>query len=112
MTSEHALPPGRMAAEGPPLQQGCFYPRSDAQPFVEVKPSDPDYQQALDQAEQRLELYHKGRRYKYHCPEGDDVVDSSIRGSKLAPADDLSGTRTIQANIGWSRTTFPTGPTG
>ena len=77
-----------------------------------MKPSDPDYQQALEQAEQRLELYHKGRRYQYHCPEGDDVVDSTIRGSKLSPADDIIRDPNDPTMVGWSRTTCPTGPTG
>lgn len=38
------------------------YPESDSpgQPYEEVKPSDPDYHNALAKAQQRLDLYHSG----------------------------------------------------
>jgi mono/diheme cytochrome c family protein len=81
----------------------CTVPDSadtNAQPYVEVKPDDPGYEQAVEDANTRLFQYHDGRvtaggqgvpysRYTY-CPDTTDIVDPSITGADrlhLTPAD-------------------------
>jgi mono/diheme cytochrome c family protein len=84
----------------------------EEQPYVEVKPGDDGYQQAVADAKQRLNFYHNGGRdaftpnefkantaqgaaglthvnyrYSQYCADTSDVVDPDVRGAKLIPDD-------------------------
>ncbi|HVW23778.1 MAG TPA: hypothetical protein VHC69_00310 [Polyangiaceae bacterium] len=58
---------------------------TNPQPYVEVKPSDPDYATALAAAQTRLREYHEGinfgagaySRYDY-CPDTSDIIDPQV----------------------------------
>jgi mono/diheme cytochrome c family protein len=73
------------------------------QPYVEVKPGDPDWDQAMRETNQRLEYYHTGKspfestqapsRYDF-CPDTSDIVDPDVlRDPKRhpVPIDDPRG---------------------
>jgi len=80
---------------GVPVGGSCIGPAGDLcddepQPYEEVLPNDPDYQTALVDAQQRLDMYHNGDppwirpnfgpfpiRYTF-CPDTSDIVDPSI----------------------------------
>jgi mono/diheme cytochrome c family protein len=49
----------------------------DPQPYVEVKPNDPGYADAVSVAQSRLNRYHSGLRYPY-CPDTSDILDPAI----------------------------------
>jgi mono/diheme cytochrome c family protein len=50
---------------------------TDAQPYVEVKPGQLGYQDAVTAAGLRMSAYHKGHRYDY-CPDSTDILDPWI----------------------------------
>lgn len=47
----------------------------DPQPWLEVKPSEPGYFQALALSQRRLATYRNGRRAANYCPDTQDIVD-------------------------------------
>lgn len=47
----------------------------DPQPWLEVKPSEPGYLQALALSLRRLETYRQGNRAAKYCPDTQDIVD-------------------------------------
>jgi mono/diheme cytochrome c family protein len=81
----------------------------EEQPYVEVKPADDGYEQAVSDAKQRLNFYHNGGRdslvgfkanaaagavglthvnyrYSQYCADTSDIVDSDV-GTNLIPSD-------------------------
>ena len=50
---------------------------NNAQPYVEVLPTDPAYADAQAAARARLDEYHNGGRYDF-CPDTSDIVDPSV----------------------------------
>jgi mono/diheme cytochrome c family protein len=56
-------------------------------PFVEVKPTDAKYADALAAAQMRLATYHSGHRYGY-CPDTTDIVDPAVL-NRVRPTDPL-----------------------
>jgi mono/diheme cytochrome c family protein len=52
----------------------------DAQPYREVKPGDPEFEEANTAAKARLDRYHAGVRYGF-CPDSytKDIIDSKIQ---------------------------------
>jgi mono/diheme cytochrome c family protein len=82
---EYAVPVG-----GTCLLLGKELCDAEPQPYQEVQPEDADYQTALDDAAQRLGMYHSGvpywirpsfgpfpNRYAY-CPDTSDIVDPTV----------------------------------
>jgi hypothetical protein len=65
-----------------------------SQPYVEVPPGDPGYDDARTAASKRLETYQAGKRYGF-CPDTTDIVDHVVLKSggtdpkHLAPADEV-----------------------
>jgi mono/diheme cytochrome c family protein len=49
----------------------------EPQPYFEVKPGEPRYEEAKILAEERLETYHNGGPYNY-CPDTSDIVDPDV----------------------------------
>jgi mono/diheme cytochrome c family protein/cytochrome c5 len=64
-----------------PAINQTFGPRAniDPIPYLEVKPGDPDYAQAMSDAQDRLTAYHAGYRYNF-CPSTytNDIIDPVI----------------------------------
>jgi mono/diheme cytochrome c family protein len=55
------------------------------QPYVEVKPGDPDYDHAAAVRDGRLQAYRMSPRYGF-CPDNDDIVDYAVLdGKQLVP---------------------------
>jgi mono/diheme cytochrome c family protein len=50
----------------------------DPQPYREVKPGDPEYDNAVAQAAARLQTYRAGLRNKNYCPDTSDIVDLDV----------------------------------
>jgi mono/diheme cytochrome c family protein len=50
---------------------------TDPQPYVEVTPDMPGYQDAVAAAAMRMDAYHKGHRYDF-CPDTSDILDPWI----------------------------------
>ncbi len=90
----------------PPVDGSNTVQRFDQspQPYVEVPPSDPNYDLAVQQAEERLEAYHLNTppfangtpfpsRYRF-CPDTSDIVDPKVLDDPdhhPAPIDDQNG---------------------
>ena len=115
---EYGVPTG-----GTCYNQGVELCDDSAQPYEEVAPNDPDYQTAVADAQQRLDMYHSGNpwwerptygpfpnRYTF-CPDTSDIVDPSIVwgnlsvcSPKLVPLPgtvfDLQQNVLIQPNLG------------
>lgn len=69
-------------------QAGTDGAEADMQPFLEVKPGDENYDLGVDQAQQRMEQYRNGERFKSYCPDTSDIVDIDVlRGKRLTPDD-------------------------
>ncbi|HKP61023.1 MAG TPA: hypothetical protein VJV78_30040 [Polyangiales bacterium] len=84
------------------------------QPYVEVKPTEPDYAEAVREAKRRLDLYHRGGvdtnyfdwvsnqqpvaadrliqhpRYEDYCPDTSDIVDPTVGISSEAETERLT----------------------
>ena len=61
---------------------------TEPQPYREVKPGDPEYNDAVAEAEARLTKYQAGARYSY-CPDTSDIVDTKLlTGDQLVPEND------------------------
>jgi mono/diheme cytochrome c family protein len=59
----------------------------DPQPYLEVKPGEPRFEYAQEQAKKKLAEYRKGNRYHY-CPDTSDIVDIDVvRGLAQVPRD-------------------------
>jgi mono/diheme cytochrome c family protein len=66
--------------ESPTLGDNGFYPanaNTDPQPYVEVPPSDPLFDLAVQATQERLATYRTGHRYAL-CPDTSDIVDPFI----------------------------------
>jgi mono/diheme cytochrome c family protein len=62
----------------PPTTVNAFVQTNyDPQPYVEVKPTDPGYADAVVAAQARLDDYHSGHRYGF-CPDTTDILDPDI----------------------------------
>jgi mono/diheme cytochrome c family protein len=107
--------PARLRSPGTSLSDNVDVASGSAgvkeQPYVEVKPDDDAYKQALADATQRLDYYHKGGRdvlsapfkdptsfsagglthvnYRYakYCADTSDIVDPDVRGDHIIPDD-------------------------
>jgi mono/diheme cytochrome c family protein len=65
-----------------------FGAESDPQPYVEVKPGEPNYALGQEQAKKRLATYRKGERFAAYCPDTGDIVDLDVlRGKRITPID-------------------------
>lgn len=61
---------------------------TSSQPYVEVRPGDADYDEAMKRARARLEEWHAGDRYNLeYCPNTDIVDPEILRGKYLTPRD-------------------------
>jgi mono/diheme cytochrome c family protein len=61
---------------------------NEGQTYVEVKPGEPGYLNAVADTQKRLAVYLKGSRYTSYCPDTSDIVDLDVlRGKRLVPAD-------------------------
>lgn len=75
------------------------------QPYVEVKPGDPGYDQAVRDRDARVQAYRQSPRYGF-CPDNRDIVDHDvINGQQLVPAADpvydrIDPTRLVQPAMG------------
>ena len=75
------------------------------QPYVEVKPDDPAYAQAVAASDLRLRAYRTGPRYGF-CPDTSDIADHAVLdGSALVPDADpvfdaIDQTKLIQPSTG------------
>lgn len=59
----------------------------DPQPYVEVRPGEPRFEVAQEQAKKKLAEYRKGNRISY-CPSTSDIVDIDVvRGTRQIPGD-------------------------
>jgi mono/diheme cytochrome c family protein len=57
------------------------------QPFREIKPGDPSYEQAAKDAQIRLNLWRTGPRYNL-CPDASDIQDPTVlRAQRVVPED-------------------------
>jgi mono/diheme cytochrome c family protein len=68
------------AVEAAARDRSGSYPTNvdtDPQPYVEVTPSDPDYEAAIRSASDRVMAYHAGHRYDF-CPDTTDILDPFI----------------------------------
>jgi len=62
----------------------------DPQPYREVKPGDPDFENGVAQAAKRLVAFRSGIRAKNYCPDTSDIVDLTVErsnGGLLIPYD-------------------------
>lgn len=61
---------------------------SEGQTYVEVKPDEPGYLNALAETQKRLAAYRKGNRYTTYCPDTSDIIDIDVlRGKRVVPED-------------------------
>jgi hypothetical protein len=61
---------------------------SEGQTYVEVKPDEPGYLNALAETQKRLATYVKGSRYATYCPDTSDIIDLDVlRGKRVVPED-------------------------
>lgn len=61
---------------------------NDPQTYVEVKPDEPGYLNAVVAGQKRLQTYQNGSRYKTYCPDTSDIIDLDVlRGKRLTPED-------------------------
>ncbi|MGZ3438354.1 MAG: hypothetical protein ACXVDD_02515, partial [Polyangia bacterium] len=75
------------------------------QPYVEVKPGDPGYDDAARVRDTRLQVYRRSPRYGF-CPDDGDIVDHDVvDGNQLVPAADpvydrIDPTKLLQPAMG------------
>ena len=67
-----------------PTANNDFPVDREPQPYREVKPGEPNYEEAKAAALKRLENYHTGGRYDL-CPDTTDIVDIDIKGNPGDP---------------------------
>jgi mono/diheme cytochrome c family protein len=79
MTSEHAVPPSY------PMEPDLS--DTSPQPYEEVRPGDPDFEEAKRAGAFRVRSYQNGRRYSY-CPSTDDIFDPRVKGDVQVPVDE------------------------
>jgi len=99
MVSIPALPKHPELTEDVPFDWAAATPppftEMDPQPYREVKPGDPDYENGVYQASKRLAAYRAGPRDKNYCPDTTDIVDLDVErsnGNQLIPLDaEVSG---------------------